>query len=224
VTYALIGITIGIFLFQLASDSLLGVDLPVYYGLKVNLLIAHGQLWRLFTPMLLHGSLMHIAFNMYALYILGPRLERFYGPWRFLALYILSGFGGNVFSMMFTDANSLGASTATFGLLGAQGIFFYQNRHILGVAARQAINSIISVAFINLIIGLSPGIDNWGHLGGLLGGIAFAWLGGPVMEVTGIYPAVSLTDQRSNNEIIQAVGIVAVFFGILTAGALYLTG
>ena len=222
VTYVIMAVTIGVFLLQLASDSIYGVDLPVYYGLKVNELIAQGEFWRLFTPLLLHGSLMHIGFNMYALYILGPRLERFYGRWRFLALYVLSGFGGNVISMMFTKASSLGASTATFGLLGAQGVFYYQNRHILGVAARQAINSIISVALINLVIGLSPGIDNWGHLGGLVGGVAFAWLGGPVMTVTGIYPAVSLTDQRTPNEIIQAAGIVVVFFGILAAGALYL--
>jgi rhomboid protease GluP len=222
VTYAIMAVTIGVFLLQLASDSFLGVDWPVYYGLKINDLIARGEFWRLFTPMLLHGSLMHIGFNMYALYILGPRLERFYGRWRFLALYVLSGFGGNVVSMMFTKANSLGASTAIFGLLGAQGVFYYQNRHILGVAARQAINSIVIVALINLVIGLSNQIDNYGHLGGLVGGVAFAWLGGPIMMVTGIYPTVSLTDHRTPNEIIQAAGIVAVFFGILTAGAIYL--
>jgi rhomboid protease GluP len=190
--------------------------------LKVNLLIAQGQLWRLFTPIFLHGNLIHIGFNMYALYLLGPRLERYYGHARFLGLYILSGFGGNVFSMMFTDAPSLGSSTAIFGLIGAQGIFLYQNRGVFGPAVRQAINNIISIAVINLVIGLSPGIDNWGHIGGLVGGLLVAFLGGPLLNVTGIYPNLALADRRTTTEVLQAHAIVTAFFSLLTAGALYL--
>ena len=172
--------------------------------------------------MLLHGLPLHIAFNMYALYRIGPRLERYYGHWRFLALYVISGFGGNVFSMMFTEAPSLGSSTAIFGLIGAQGVFFYHNRKVFGPAFRQALNGIISIALINLFIGLSPGIDNWGHVGGLIGGVIFAWLGGPVLEVSGSYPDMALVDQREPNEVFQATGVTALFFGILAAGALYL--
>ena len=222
VTYTLLGITVAIFVLHLGTEYLLGVDVPAYYGLKINQLIASGQLWRLLTPMLLHGSIIHIAFNMYALSKIGPRLERYYGHWRFLSLYVLSGFGGNVFSMMFTEAPSLGSSTAIFGLIGAQGVFFYHNREIFGAATRAALNGIITIAAVNLIIGLNPGIDNWGHIGGLIGGIAFAWLGGSVLQVTGIYPDMSLIDRRSSNEILQAVGVVALFFSVLTAGTLYL--
>jgi rhomboid protease GluP len=222
VTYTLVGITAAIFVLQLGTEYLLDVDVPAYYGLKINQLIASGQLWRLFTPMLLHGSIIHIAFNMYALSKIGPRLERYYGHWRFLALYVLSGFGGNVFSMMFTEAPSLGSSTAIFGLIGALGVFFYHNRAIFGAATRAALNGIITIAAVNLIIGLNPGIDNWGHIGGLIGGIIFAWLGGSVLQVTGIYPDMSLIDQRNSNEVLQAIGIVALFFSLLTAGTLYL--
>lgn len=202
----------------------MGVDVPAQLGVKNNPLIVSGQLWRLFTPMFLHGSILHIAFNMYALSKIGPRLERYYGHWRFLALYFLSGFGGNVFSMMFTEAPSLGSSTAIFGLIGAQGVFFYHNRALFGAATRAALNGIIMIAAVNLIIGLNPEfkIDNWGHIGGLVGGVIFAWLGGSVLQVTGIYPDLALNDQRSSNEILQAVGIVALFFSVLTAGALYL--
>ena len=221
-TYIILGITIAVFLAQLGTEYLFNVDLPAAFGLKVNQLIAQGQLWRLFTPMLLHGSLLHIAFNMYALSRIGPRLERYYGHWRFLALYIISGFGGNVFSMMFTEAPSLGSSTAIFGLIAAQGVFFYHNRELFGPTFKQALNSIISIAVINLVIGLSPGIDNWGHVGGLIGGIIFAWLGGPVLKVSGSYPDMSLADQRESREIVQAAGITALFFGILSAGALFL--
>jgi len=222
VTYTILGITVAIFAIQLGSEYLMKIDLPAAFGLKVNQLIAQGQIWRLFTPMLLHGSLLHIAFNMYALSKIGPRLERYYGHWRFLALYILSGFGGNVFSMMFTEAPSLGSSTAIFGLIGAQGVFFYHNRELFGPAFRQGLNSIISIALINLFIGLSPGIDNWGHVGGLIGGVVFAWLGGPMLKVAGSYPDMALADQRQPHEIIQAIGVPALFFVILTAGAVYL--
>ena len=222
VTYSLLVITIAIYLAQMGTNYWLDIDLPAALGVKVNHLIAQGQLWRLVTPMLLHGSGLHIAFNMYALYRIGPRLERFYGHWRYLALYVLSGFGGNVFSMMFTEAPSLGSSTAIFWLIGAQGVFFYHNREVFGPAFRQALNSIISIALINLFIGLSPGIDNWGHVGGLIGGVVFAWLGGPMLEVTGVYPDMSLDDQREPNEILQATGITALFFVVLTIGALYL--
>jgi len=223
ITYAILGITVFIYLLQMGSETLLGSDLPSYYGLKVNELIAAGQLWRLITPVLLHGSALHMGFNMYALYLFGPSLEKHFGHGRFLVLYLLAGFGGNVFSMMFTEAPSLGSSTAIFGLMGAHGIFIYQNRELFGKqAARKALNQIIRIAGINLLIGLSPGIDNWGHVGGLIGGAFFAWLGGPILQISGIYPNLELKDQRSVDQVIQAAAIVGGFMGFLAAGALFL--
>jgi rhomboid protease GluP len=222
VTYILLGFTIFVYLLQMGSELMVGVDIPAYFGAKVNELIAMGQLWRLVTPMFLHGSILHIGFNMYALYIFGPRLERHFGHWRFLTLYLLSGVAGNVISMMFTSAPSLGSSTAIFGLLGAQGVFLYQNREIFGGIGRQALNSIIGVALVNLFIGLSPGIDNWGHIGGLLGGILFSWAGGPLLAVEGLFPNLTMVDKRSSGDVIRAGVIVGTFFAILTAGALIL--
>ena len=116
----------------------------------------------------------------------------------------------------------MGSSTAIFGLIGAQGIFYYHNRKIFGPAVRQALNGIITIAAINLIIGLSPGIDNWGHIGGLIGGIIFAWLAGPLLEVKEMYPALVLDDKRESKEILQGLGIAAAFFILLIAGAFYL--
>ena len=86
VTYTILALTILAFLGQMATEALFGFDVLAIFGLKVNELIAEGQFWRLFTPMLLHGSLLHIGFNMYALYLFGPRLERYFGHGRFLAL------------------------------------------------------------------------------------------------------------------------------------------
>jgi rhomboid protease GluP len=222
VTYSIMGFTILFYLLQMFSESVLGYDLPAAYGMKVNELIANGQFWRLFTPMLLHGSIMHIGFNMYALYLFGRRLERYFGHWRFFVLYIISGFAGNVISMMFTESPSLGASTAIFGLLGAQGVFIYQNRALFGNQTRQALQSIILVAFINLMIGLSPGIDNWGHIGGLVAGVIFTWLGGPVLAPSGAYPYARLEDQREIRDILIAIFVTGGFFAILMVGALLL--
>jgi rhomboid protease GluP len=223
ITYALMGITIFIYVLQLGAESLIGYDLPAYLGMKDNQLIAEGQVWRLFTPMFLHGSIMHIAFNMYALNLFGRRLERYFGHWRFLLLYLLSGFGGNVLSMMFTEAPSLGASTAIFGLLGAQGIFIYQNRGLFGSMTRQALQSVIMIAGINLLFGfVSTGIDNWGHIGGLVGGLIFAWLGGPILAPDGGFPYAKLVDQREINDVLLATAVTGGFFILLATGALFL--
>jgi rhomboid protease GluP len=223
-SYSLLAITVVVFLAQITSESLVGRDFPALVGLKVNELIQQGQYWRLITPMFLHGSILHIGFNMYALYILGPGLERNYGHGRFLALYGLSGFAGNVASLMFSQAPSLGSSTAIFGLLGAQGVFMYQNQELLGAAARRALNNVIMIAVINLAIGLAPQIDNWGHIGGLLGGSAFAFLGGPLLRVEGIFPAVTVKDNREPGDVVRAGLFVALVFLILTASTLLMRG
>ncbi len=224
VTYSLMGITLVVFVLQFISQSFLGGDILALYGMKENYLIAQGQIWRLFTPMFLHASIMHVGFNMYALYLFGRRLERYMGHWRFLALYLISGFAGNVISMMFTESPSLGASTAVFGLLGAQGVFIYQNRELFGNQTRQALQSIIMVAAINLLIGMSPGIDNWGHIGGLIAGVIFTWLGGPVLAPSGEIPYARLEDQRKTQDVLLAIAVTGGFFVLLAAGALFLMG
>jgi len=199
VTYTLMALSIFFFLIQVGTRVFLDLDLPAAYGVKDNRLIQSGQYWRLLTPMLLHGSILHLGFNMYALYILGRRLERYFGHTRFLALYIISGLAGNVFSFMLTQASSLGSSTAIFGLLGAEGVFIYQHRDLLGDRFKGALRQIIQVALINLLIGLSPGIDNWGHIGGLLGGVAFTWFAGPLFQLEGVSPFLELKDKRSRD-------------------------
>lgn len=227
VTYTLLVISILMYLLQLATQYMLGgVDLPALYGMKINQFIVDGQLWRLITPMFLHGSILHLAFNMYALLIFGPGLERYYRHGRYLALYFISGFAGNVISFLFTDAPSLGSSTAIFGLLGAEAVFLYRHRELFGRSSQRALVNLITIAVLNLFIGFSPGsrIDNWGHIGGLLGGTLFAWFAGPLLRVEGGYPFYTLEDQRESSQaVIGAVGVVA-FFGVLAAVGIYLSG
>ena len=215
VTYTIMGITIFIYLLQMASEFFLDFDFPAALGMKVNELILDGQLWRLITPVLLHGSLMHIGFNMYALLAIGSGMESRMGHLRFTMLYLVSGFAGNVFSFYFSDANSLGASTAIFGLLAAEGIFLYLNKGLFGQRAQKALSNIVMVAAVNLFIGMSPGIDNWGHIGGLLGGLIFAWFGGPRWEVEGIYPLLKLEDRRNMRDAMIGAIIVLGIFGAL---------
>jgi rhomboid protease GluP len=178
VTFGLIAVTVLAFLGQLAGTYFLGADRLASVGMKSNYLIEQGELWRLFTAAFLHGGVLHIAFNMYALQILGRELERFFGHARFLALYLVGGFAGNVFSYLFTTANSLGASTAIFGLLGAYGLFILRNREVFGSHTQRVLRNVGQVLLINLAISLTPGIDMWGHLGGLLGGAFIGWFGG----------------------------------------------
>lgn len=228
VTYALIGFTVFVYLLQKASVLVWGyaiyeIDWLEVYGARFNAAIRAGELWRFITPVFLHGSIPHIFFNMYALLSIGTFVERQFGHGRFALLYFLGGFAGNVFSFLLTgdDGYSVGASTAVFGLIGAQAVFFYQNRQLFGSQARQAIGNTVFIIAINLFIGLSPGIDNWGHVGGLLGGVIFTWFAGVRWAVTGIPPEMTLTDEREPREIITGAGIVMLIFSALAIWGIF---
>jgi rhomboid protease GluP len=223
VTYALIAVTVLVFLAQVGTNSFLGVDIPAMLGMKDNASIMSGQLWRLVTPMFLHddSNILHIGFNMYALVIIGTGLERRFGHWRFLLLYVLGAIGGNVFSFLMSPSPSLGASTAIFGLLGAELVFFYQNREIFGKGARRAIQNVVLIAGVNFVIGLSPGIDNWGHLGGLVAGLIFTWFAGPKLSLVGGYPTLSVVDERGPQDQMLGAFLVLLLFGFLTAARIF---
>jgi rhomboid protease GluP len=182
VTLGIIVLTVLFFLLQYFTSYIFGYDLFEFWFAKINEFILQGQLWRLVTPIFLHGNVLHIGMNMYALFVIGPVIERSFGWRRFLALYLLAGGFGNVLSFLFTAEPSLGASTSIFGLVAAQAVYVYRNRTFFGKAAQPMLINIAIIIFINLAIGLIPGIDYWGHVGGLIGGLIFAWLAGPVYE------------------------------------------
>ncbi|NJN80666.1 MAG: rhomboid family intramembrane serine protease [Anaerolineales bacterium] len=229
ITYGLIGFTVFIYILQMLSVAVWGYATPYqmdwleFFGARINSAIRAGDYWRFITPVFLHGSLAHIFFNMYALLSIGGLLERHLGYTRFLALYFLSAFSGNVFSFLFTGESgySIGASTAVFGLVAAELVFFYQNRELFGSSARQAIGNVVFIIAINLFIGLAPGIDNWGHVGGLLGGAMFAWFASPRWSLVGIAPELKLFDEREPREIITGTAFVALAFGALAIWGLF---
>jgi rhomboid protease GluP len=144
-------------------------------GAKENSAIDGGAWWRLLTPMVLHGSVLHLLFNSWALYALGPAVEAAYGARRFLAIYLLAGLAGSMASYLFNpDALSVGASGAIFGLLGALAARIFSARSVLGRdATKMQFGQIGSMIAINLLFGFTvQGIDNAAHIGGLvLGGL-----------------------------------------------------
>jgi len=216
VTYTFLGITIFVYILQMATLYLMGTDIPGVLGLKVNELIIAGQWWRLFTPMFLHDDQLplHIASNMYFLAIVGPRLEKFTGHWAFLLLYVIAAFAGNVFSFLFSENPAWGASTALFGLMGAQVIFVLHNRLYLADNGKAAMQNALVLIVLNVLIGFGIGADNWGHIGGLAGGALFAWFGGPKLDLEEIsFPHFRLIDARTRGEKWFAAILVMLVFG-----------
>ncbi|MFN8521183.1 MAG: rhomboid family intramembrane serine protease [Chloroflexota bacterium] len=140
--------------------------------------IANGEYWRLFTVVLVHDNQLplHLAFNMYALFLVGPIVEALYGHVRFLLLYLACAAAGSAASYLFSGAPmSVGASGAIFGLFGVLLVADRVHKPALTQHARNLTAQIIGLIVINLVIGFSAsGIDNAAHIGGLVAG---CWLG-----------------------------------------------
>ena len=177
--YFFLAVNILIFVIQQFTNP----DQWFYWGAKINEFIVAGEWWRLVTPMFLHLNLIHVAVNSYSLFAFGQQVESVLGYRRFMGVYLLSGVAGTVASFAFSPNPSVGASGAIFGLVGAMLVYFYRHRQLFGEMGRRRLMDILVIAGINLVIGLSPGIDNWGHVGGLLGGALLAWLLGPLYVV-----------------------------------------
>jgi rhomboid protease GluP len=178
-TYVIIAVTTLVFIGQLIFG-----DSFTFYGLKINDLIRQGEFWRFVTPIFFHANILHIFFNMYALYNIGLQIERPLGYSRFLMIYFFSGIAGVFASFLFTATPSLGASGAIFGLIGALAVFLYRHYRLFGVAGRNMLYNVVFIIIINLVISVSvPEIDLWGHVGGLVTGSALAWLLAPVWKI-----------------------------------------
>lgn len=188
VTYTLIGITAAIFLLQFG----VGInEVANDWGMWPVGISVGGQWWRLLTAAFLHGSFLHIAFNMYVLFALGPTLERILGHGRYLTLYVLAALGGGVASYVFSDLRtvSVGASGAIFGLMGAL--------IVAGRRLRYDITQVVILLGINVVIGfISAGVDWRAHLGGLITGAVVA--------------AIFVLPARHHRALVQTAGLVGV--------------
>lgn len=178
-TWLIMAVTIGIGLSSLLIPGSAEVWFNLF-GLDKEA-VADGQLWRLVTLTLVHGHLLHLAFNMYALYIVGPIVEALYGRLLFLLFYLLTAAAGSAASYFVLENTSVGASGAVFGLFGLLMVSNWVHKPALGRQARSLSTQIGVLIVINLAIGFGIGgglmggrIDNAAHIGGLVAG---AWLG-----------------------------------------------
>ncbi len=171
VTFTLMILNVLIYTFTAIKSGGLEINIFVLitYGAKVNELIQAGEYYRLFTSAFLHADFMHILFNMYALFALGRLVEEFMGKWKMILIYSFSALTGGLLSFFYTPNVAVGASGAIFGLLGAilMITLFGKKKSMKSMFVR-----IMLVLAINLFSGFtSSNIDNFGHIGGLLGGI-----------------------------------------------------
>ena len=164
ITYALIAINVVVFILSVFNDAILPM-----FAVNRELIVNFNQYYRLFTGMFLHAGILHLLFNMYALYIIGMQLESFLGKAKYLIVYLLSGIGASMLSIFFSNSFSVGASGAIFGLMGALLYFGYHYRVYLDSVVKS---QIIPLIVLNLILGFTiSGVDNWAHIGGLVSGI-----------------------------------------------------
>lgn len=165
--YVTIGIIVFlwlVFLYYKVGDVAWLVNNFILFGDWVR----EGEIYRLLTGTFLHADLLHILCNTYALYIVGSMVEGYYGRKKFAIIYLVSAITGSLLSICMSDIPSVGASGAIFGLLGSLVYFGYHYRVYFGSVILQRI---IPVIIINLGIGfMMSEIDNFAHIGGLIGG------------------------------------------------------
>lgn len=177
--YVIFGLNILVFaLMTLAGGSQNEATL-LSFGVKSNPEIDSGEVWRFITPIFIHIGLLHLAFNSYALWVVGPHVEKLYGAPRFLLLYVLTGIAGVTASYFYhPEIISAGASGAIFGLFGVLLAFSFRYRKSVPQFFSQSIGKgMLMTVGINLVIGyMIPQVDNSAHVGGLLAGMLLALL------------------------------------------------
>ena len=202
-SYGLIATNVAVFLMQLATPAL-----TPRFALQPLAVAKADQFFRLFSSAFMHYGIVHILFNMYALYVLGPPLERHLGRLRFTSLYLLSALGGSVAVYLFSDPRSatVGASGAIFGLFGATAVAYKR----FNLDMRWLIGLIV----VNLVLTFSiPNISWQGHMGGVVTGalVAAAYIYAP----------------RASRTVVQAgatVGLLVVFAVLIAARTAMLAG
>jgi len=203
ITYILLALNIVIFLYY----NLIGT-----YDYVLNEYCLHGssvrngEYYRLITSMFLHGDLIHLIFNSYALYIFGSQIESYFGKIKYIIIYLFSGIVGSLLSITLSDTASIGASGAIFGLMGSLLYFGYHYRVYLGTTLKS---QLIPLIVLNLMYGfMVPGIDNFAHIGGLIGGVL-------------ITSSIGVKYKEDNVERINAIIVTTIFILFLIYLAIF---
>lgn len=202
VTKVLIGLNILVFLamYIIGNGSTDGNTL-LNFGANYGPLVKSGEVFRLLTSAFLHIGIIHLLFNMYALYIIGSQLENFIGKKKFLIVYLVSAITGSMLSIVFSNSIGAGASGAIFGLLGSLLYFGYHYRVYLG---NVLIRQIVPLIILNIAMGfLLPGVDNAAHIGGLVGGLL-------------VTMAIGVNEKSTKAERINGLIVLILYIGFMS--------
>ena len=163
VSMALLGLNVVVFLLQKVTEG--SVNSVFQLGAMQGYAVSEGDYWRLLTAAFLHLGILHIAFNMYALYLFGPFVERALGTTRFVIAYLTMAVASSVFVYWLTEPQiaTVGASGAIFGLFGLALVVL--------IRLRQDVRGLLVLLAINAFISLQGNISWQGHLGGFVTGV-----------------------------------------------------
>jgi rhomboid protease GluP len=176
-TLLLIAALGAVFAWQIDTGALASRESIIAAGALVRDRVMAGEWWRVLSATVLHGGVEHLMGNAVSLYILGMASEHAYGTRSMLLVYLSSGVAGSLLSVAMSPGPSVGASGAIFGLMGAVMVLFWKYRHELHVRDKRIGVVIAAWALFTIVTGMMvPMIDNAGHVGGLLGGVATALL------------------------------------------------
>jgi rhomboid protease GluP len=166
-----------------------------------------GQYWRILTGAALHGGIIHLAFNAYALYVLGKLVEFLSNRSHLAIVFLLSVIGGGLMSLAFLPDPSIGASGGIIGFLGYLTAYGFKRRKLLSNAFLK--NMLFNIAFIAVMgIFIIPNVDNFGHLGGLLVGLIYGFIQVP----RDLYK-----DPRETGKFTKIFGFISLGIFILTS-------
>lgn len=201
ITYAIISLNILIFvLMYVLGDGSKSVQTLINFGANYGPLVKMGDYYRLITSAFLHIGVLHLAFNCYALYVIGPQVENFFGKSKYIIIYLISAISGSLLSILFSNSVSAGASGAIFGLLGSIVYFGYHYRIYLDNVLKS---QIVPLIVLNLLLGfVVSGIDSAAHIGGLIGGVLISM-------------AVGVKYKSSNSERINGIIMTTIYLGFL---------
>jgi rhomboid protease GluP len=185
------------------------LDMGAAYGPYLR----RGDYWRLVMPIFLHGGWLHLLGNSYALYILGPILERVYGYGRYALIYLFAGIGSSLLSMTVSKNVSVGASGAIMGIAAAMVVTGFLHRDVIPPRWGRAFGRGI-IPFILLVLAsgfTTHGIDNWGHLGGLATGVVLAMVIPPPGH--DLLPGSMMEPPSQAMVAVPLVAVLIAFFG-----------
>jgi len=221
--YAVVALNVGVWLANLADGMSAfkpeTADLFRWGASSASAVVRDGEWWRLVTATVLHGGLMHLALNLYALWVAGTQVCRWFGNGQFLLIYWGSALAGSALSLHFAaqQSVSVGASWAVFGVLGSLLAGVWQHRaRVPKALVTQLLTSQGAFVAFSLVQGFTrPGIDNAAHVGGLLAGAAMAWL---LVEVVEEGVSAALRRRRQWQSAAGAALVVGALVWVAPAG------